>query len=72
MAVTRRVRKYAGASARNHDSAERMTEMMNGTHNSSEYNSGWAMNPHERIVSTQYVDGDWWVFTEELVMGPVR
>ena len=70
VAVTRRVRRYGDLSTRNYDTAERLTEMMNGTHRSSQYNKEWSLNPSERIVAVQYAEGSWFVFTEELVMGP--
>lgn len=65
MAVIHRLHKYDG-SAREFDTAAAISAMMQGK------------NPHrtplrssEHIVSTQYIDGAWWVFTEEIVMGPV-
>lgn len=67
MAVTRRLRKFAEA-----DSIESVTDQMNGaTANGFLANRG-GMNSGERIVAVHKEHNYWYVFTEEITMGPTK
>lgn len=67
MAVTKRCRKYI-ASDREWNCAEELTHMMNHGDKPGRSGHGEAMNANERIAAVQYVDGKWYVFTEEITM----
>lgn len=66
MAVIHRVHKY-DASHRNSHTVESLNDMMQGKNK-----HRTPLGSSEHIVSTQYIDGDWYIFTEEIIMGPVK
>lgn len=67
MAVTKRCRVYI-ASHRDYEVEKTMTHMMNLGDFKGRSGHGDAMNANERIAAVQYVDGKWYVFTEEITM----
>lgn len=70
MAVMKRCRQYI-ASVRDVGTADVLTSMMNKGDLPGRSGHGEAMNPGERICAVHYADGNWFIFTEEVVMGPV-
>lgn len=65
VAVTHRLHKYDGSHMGSQTETV-ISEMMQGKN---KFRTG--LRSSEHIVSTQYIDGNWWIFTEEIIMGPV-
>lgn len=64
MAVTHRLHMYHG-SHREFETPGNVTAAMQGKNN-----HGPSLRSGEHIVSSHYIDGKWFVFTEEIIMGP--
>lgn len=69
MPVTKRCRRYI-APQNDHATPSDLTHMMNKGDLVGRSGHGDKMNPNERIASVLYIDGKWYVFTEEITMGP--